>query len=141
MNQPVVTVPPQPDPDVESVGFWEATARGEFALDRCRDCRRWQHPPVERCRQCGGPTAFEPVAGTGTVFSYIVMRRASVGGFEEHLPYVVALIELDDQPGLRFNGRIVGLDPAQIEIGQRVRAEILDVAPGGSYRIPVFRPL
>lgn len=140
MSEAPALVPPQPLPDVDSAGFWEATARGDLALRRCRECGRWQHPPVERCRQCAGPTAFEPVSGTGTVFSYIVMRRASVPGFEDLLPYVVATVELDEQPGLRFVARLEGVDPAGVEIGSRVRAEIIPV-PGGDYHVPVFRPL
>lgn len=140
MTRGGVPTPPQPAPDVDSAGFWEATARGELALCRCQRCGRWQHPPVERCRQCAGPTAFEPVSGTGTVFSYIVMHRASIPGFDDLLPYVVATVELDDQPGLRFVARLQGIDPAGVQVGARVRAEIVAV-PGGDYHVPVFRPL
>jgi uncharacterized OB-fold protein len=132
-------VPPQPLPDADTEGFWQATAHGELALCRCRECRLWQQPPVERCRACAGLTSFEPVSGGGSVFSFIVANRASVPGFSELVPYVVALVELDEQPGLRLASRLVGVEPADVEIGMRVRAEIVDL-PGGDYRIPVFRP-
>jgi uncharacterized OB-fold protein len=94
-------------------------------------------PPLERCRHCGGPVAFEPVAGTGTVHSFIVVRYPAVPGYADALPYVVALVDLDEQAGLRLSARIVDVDPAEVAIGQRVRAEIVD-HPGGGYRVPVF---
>lgn len=140
MSDAAVSSPPQPLPDVDSAGFWAATARGHLALSRCSACQRWQHPPVERCRQCAAPTAFEPVSGTGTLFSYIVMRRASVPGFDDLLPYVVATVELDEEAGLRFVARLEGVGPADVAIGSRVRAEIVPV-PGGDYHVPVFRPI
>ena len=140
MNAPMLDVPPQPRPDVDTEGFWQATERGELALCRCRTCRRWQHPPVERCRECGDPTSFEPVSGAGTVFSFIVANRASVPGFSELAPYVVALVELDEQPGLRLASRLAGIDAHEVEIGMRVEAEI-EALPGGNYHIPIFRPV
>jgi uncharacterized OB-fold protein len=136
----VAEVPPQPVPDADTEGFWRATARGEMALGRCGDCRRWQHPPVERCRVCEGLTAFEPISGAGHIFSFIVVHRASVPGFAGVLPYVVALVELDEQPGLRLVSRLVGVEPDAVAIGGRVQGEIEDL-PGGPYRVPVFRPV
>jgi uncharacterized OB-fold protein len=135
---PSRAVPPQPAPDADSEGFWFATADGLLSICRCADCRRWLMPPLERCRHCGGPVAFEPVAGTGAVHSFIVVHYPAVPGFAEELPYVVALVELDEQPGLRLSARLVGVDPGAVAIDQRVRAEIVD-HPGGPHRIPVFR--
>jgi uncharacterized OB-fold protein len=131
--------PPQPRPDLDTAGFWEATARGELSLCRCEQCRRWQHPPVERCRECAGTTSFEPVSGAGTVFSFIVANRASVPGFSALVPYVIAVVELDEQPGLRLVSRLAGVEPTEVEIGLRVEAEIEEL-PGGKYHVAVFHP-
>jgi uncharacterized protein len=129
-------VPPQPLPDLDTEGFWEATARGELALCRCRTCGLWLQPPLERCSSCAGPTAFEPVSGTGRVFSYIVVRHPAVTGFEDELPMVVAMVELDEQVGLRLSARIMA-EPDDVEIGARVVAELVPV-PGGDFSAPVF---
>ena len=86
-------------------------------LCRCDDTGKWIHPPLERSRFTGGPVHFEEVSGEGTVFSYIVVRQALVPG--RMPPYVVALIELDEQPGLRINA-VIDCDPADVRIGQRV---------------------
>jgi uncharacterized protein len=127
--------PPQPLPDLDTEGFWQATARGEIALGRCQKCRTWQHPPTERCIHCAGPMAFEPISGNGTVYSYIIANRASVPGFA--VPYVVAVIELDEQPGLKMVGRLAGVEPGEAKIGQRVSTTVVPL-PGGDYRIPQF---
>jgi uncharacterized OB-fold protein len=130
--------PPQPAPDVDSEGFWDATAEGRLAMCRCVECGLWLQPPLERCRRCAGATEFQEVAGTGTVYSFIVQRQPSVVGYQDEIPYVVALVELDEQLGLRLPSRIVGMEPEQVRVGMRVRAELVDLA-GGDYKIPVFR--
>jgi uncharacterized OB-fold protein len=111
--------PPVPVPDVVTAGYWDAAAGGVFSIARCADCRSWDHPPQERCRHCGGFMAFEPVSGRGTIFSFIVNRRQFVPG---HPPgEVIALVELDEQPGLRITG-LVDADPGAVTIGAPVKA-------------------
>lgn len=133
-------LPPQPLPDPDTRGFWQATAAGRLALCRCRECGLWLQPPLERCRRCAGPTRFEPVSGEGRVFSFIVTRHPCCPGYLDRLPYVVALVELDEQPGLRLAARLVGVRPEDARVGQRVRAGLEDL-PGGDFRVPVFRPV
>lgn len=128
--------PPQPIPDVESSGFWRATARGVLALCRCAECRAWQHPPLERCRYCEGETAFEATNGRGRLHSFIVMHRASVPG-QGPGPHILGLIELDDAPGVRVTGPVIRTEPQLIGVGDRVIARMVAVA-GGPYHSPVF---
>jgi uncharacterized OB-fold protein len=96
-------------------------------------------PPLERCRHCAGPTAFEAVAGTGEVYSFIVQRQPTVPGYADAVPYAVAVVDLDEQRGLRLPGRLVGVDVDDVRCGLRVRAE-LQPLPGGTYTVAVFRP-
>jgi uncharacterized OB-fold protein len=131
-------IPPQPAPDVDTQGFWDATAAGRIALCRCTECGTWMHPPLERCRRCAGPTRFDAIAGTGTVHSFIVLHRESVPG-QGRGPHVLAAIDLDGVVGARLTGRVVVDDPALVTVGTRVRARIVDV-PGGPYRQPEFLP-
>lgn len=133
-----LTMPPQPSPDVDTDGFWAATAEGRLALCRCRSCRTWLQPPLERCRRCGGDTAFEDVSGRGAIHSFIVVRHPAVPGFLDELPYVVGLVELVEQPGLRLPARIIGVEPDAVMIGMAVEAELVAL-PGGDRRVPVFR--
>lgn len=134
-----VDLPPQPEPDPDTEGYWSAMSAGVLSLARCEECARWVHPPTERCAACGGGMRFEPVVGTGTVYSFITVHQPSVPGYLRDLPYRVVLVELDDQPGLRLPG---GIDAhfAEIGIGDRVSVELVDL-PGGPYKIPHFRPI
>lgn len=129
-------LPPQPVPDPDSVGFWDALAGGRLALCRCGDCRAWMHPPLERCRRCGGPTSFETVSGAGVVHGFIVMHRASVPG-QGAGPHVIALVELDEVPGVRLSGRLADADPRDVAVGARVVTRVVDV-PGGPFHQPEF---
>lgn len=126
--------PPLPAPDADTRRFWEAAAAGRLELTRCRDCRRWVHPPLERCRYCAGELASEPVSGRGRVFSFIVLRRQFVPGHPP--PEVVALVELDEHPGLRLSG-LIDADPEGVTIGAEVRARMEPLGASG-YRAPVF---
>jgi uncharacterized OB-fold protein len=134
---PAVVPPPQPAVDPDSAPFWAAVDAGELRLARCPECRRWQHPPLERCRRCAALLEFEAVAGTGVVYSFIVVRYPAVPAYADSLPYVIALVELDEQPGLRLSGRL-DAPVDQVDVGARVRAEIVDV-PGAEHRLPIFR--
>ncbi|EKF21146.1 hypothetical protein C731_4849 [Mycolicibacterium hassiacum DSM 44199] len=101
-------------------------------LCRCDDTGRWIHPPLERSRFTGGPVHFEEVSGNGSIFSFIVVRQALVPGRTP--PYVIGLVELDEQPGLRINA-VIDADPAAVRIGARVRLRIAEL---GGFRIPEF---
>jgi uncharacterized OB-fold protein len=133
-----VSSPPQPDPDVDSQGFWDATAAGKLAICRCKACRVWLQPPLERCRLCGEETEFEQVSGEGTICSFTVVRHPAVPGYLEDLPYIVAMVELAEQEDLRLPSRLLDAKPGETRIGQRVRLEITDLR-GGDYRVPTFR--
>ena len=133
-------IPPQPLPDYDTETFWEATAEGRLTVCRCQGCRLWLHPPLERCRRCGGPTDFEDVSGRGSVYSFIVARHPSVPGYLRDLPYVVALVELEEQVNLRLTARLEDVDPAGVQVGMPVQAELRPL-PGGSFVVPVFRPM
>lgn len=134
------TLPPQPEPDVDTAPFWSATGAGELAICRCTECGLWLQPPAERCRSCAGPTHFEPVEGGGTLFSYIVAHQPSSPGYLDELPYAIGLVELGEQPGLRLPMRVVGVDAHALAIGVVVRVELEELR-GADFKVPVARPV
>jgi uncharacterized protein len=116
--------------------FWTAGSDGALHILRCQDCRHWIHPTHEACPACQstnlGP---EPTTGRGTVFTYTVNRHPYNPAVP--VPYAIAIVELGDQPGLRFTTNIVNIDPERIEIGMHVRVafERYD-----DIFVPVFEP-
>ncbi len=129
-----LVLPPVPLVDVDSAPWWESLEGGTLSVARCRACRRWSHPPLERCRTCGGDNALEPVSGQGSIFSFIVVRHLSLPGLVP--PYVVAIVELDEQQGLRMSG-IVANEPDAIRVGARVTARIEQIGDTG-FSAPAF---
>ena len=129
-----VVLPPVPVPDPDTAPYWEGLKNGKLMLCRCDDTGRWIHPPLERSRFTGGPVHFEEVSGEGAIYSYIVVRQALVPG--RMPPFVIALVELAEQPGLRISA-VIDADPADVRIAQRVELRIVDLGDSG-YRIPEF---
>lgn len=135
--------PTAPAGNPDNVGFWSATADGRLAFCRCLDCERWMHPPLERCRYCGGPVGFQPVRPGGVAHSFIVVHQSAVYGFTNEVPYVIALVEFDE-PGVRFVAKFRGqsargLPASDIAVGLRVEAVIEPVA-GTDRFYPTVRP-
>lgn len=128
---------PVPAPDPATREYWEAAARSELRLPKCTSCGKLHFYPRPACPHCGG-TAFDwPLcSGTGTIYSYTVVQRAPSPAFEPDVPYVVAIIALDEGPHLMSN--IVGADPATIRIGQQVSVQFREAGDGVC--IPVFAP-
>jgi hypothetical protein len=129
---------PVPVPDRLTRPFWDHAAAGRLAFQRCRACGRFQHPPGPVCRACGGrELGFDPVSGRGTVYTYTVTHHRVVPGFDD-VPYAVALIELEEQPGLRMLANVLEFEPTEVRVGMEVEVVFEDL-PGG-LRLPQFRP-
>jgi uncharacterized OB-fold protein len=72
---------------------------------------------------CGGEElAWEQVSGRGTIHSFSIARQATTRGFEADVPYLVLLVEIEEEPGLLLRTNLVGeADIDAVDIGQRVR--------------------
>lgn len=99
--------------------FWTGGQKGELRIHRCRGCGRFFHPPAAACFRCQSfDVAAEPVSGHGTVAAFTVNHHPWLPGFPP--PYVVALVEIREEPGVRLATNIVGCDPEQVAIGMPV---------------------
>jgi uncharacterized protein len=127
---------PWPIPQItdENGAFWTGGRDGELLITRCTSCGYWIHPPSPRCPKCLSDR-IEPsaVSGRGTVYSYTINRQAWVPGLE--VPFVIAIVELDEQPGLRLMTNIVDVRPEEVEIGMPV--EVAFVERGEAF-VPIF---
>lgn len=132
---------PLPYASWETRGWWEGAGRGEVVLQRCTACGRWQHKPRAVCVSCLTDTIEHVVAsGRGTVHTFTVTHQNMVPPFSEHLPYVMAYVELAEGPRVLTN--VVGCDPADVRIGMDV---VLDAwtserEDGEAFAVPRFRP-
>lgn len=132
---------PLPYASWESRGWWEGCGRGELVLQRCRSCGIVQHKPRANCVKCLTDTIEHFVAwGRGTIYTFTVTQQNMVPPFRDHLPYVLAYVELEEGPRVLTN--IVGCDPADVRIGQAVVADFAaaDRDDGEAFAVPRFRP-
>src|SRR5205823_11149454 len=89
-----------PTLDSANTPFWTGGKNGELRIQRCVSCRRWVHPPGERCPACGGEVVVEPVSGDGAVFTFTVNSHPY--NRDVPPPYVIAIVVLDEQDELRL---------------------------------------
>lgn len=129
---------PIPVPDEDSAPFWEATARRQLVLQRCDACGLLRFYPRALCPGCW---SFEhewlPVSGLGTIASYTIVRRAPTPAFRDAVPYVVALVDLDEGPRMLTN--IVGTPIEDVRIDMRIQVDWEEL--GDNMALPVFRPV
>ena len=112
--------------DIDGAPFWAGLRRHELVILRCGECRRWVHPPQASCPRClSFPLTAEPVSGRGTVYSFTVANREFAPGIKP--PYVVALVDLEEQENLRLVTNLVNVSIGDVRIGMPVRAVFFDL--------------
>jgi uncharacterized OB-fold protein len=121
-----VTVTPRPDfrilPRVrdDNEFFWTSGEDGRLRFTRCQSCGYWIHPTGPICPSCHSwELAPEEVSGEAILHTYTVNRQAWIPGFEP--PYVVAIVALPEQEGLRLTTNLVNVALEDIRIDMPVR--------------------
>jgi hypothetical protein len=114
-----VSAAPLPDLDWEVVApFWEAAARRKLVFPRCQGCGRLVWYPAEVCARCETPgPRWTAVSGRGRLFSWAVVERALYAPFRSRAPYVTGLVEIEEDPAVRFVTTLVDVAPSALEMG------------------------
>jgi uncharacterized OB-fold protein len=137
---------PLPDLDDEvTAEFFAGAARGELVIPRCDTCGAFCWYPARSCAACGGDTfTWTPVSGRGRLFSWAVVRRPFLPAFEAMVPFVTALVALDEDPAVRVVTLIVDCEPATLAAEQPLEVTFRPLSfptvPGKSVTVPMFRP-
>ena len=117
--------------------FWEATRERRLVLQWCRACERVVHYPREICPTCmGDALEWRPATGRGEVYAFSVMHRAGSPFLADRVPYVVALVSLEE--GARFMSNVVGCEPSDVHVGQSVQVTWEELSDGRA--LPLFEP-
>jgi uncharacterized OB-fold protein len=116
--------------------FWTGGADGELRFLRCRECRTYVHPPAPVCPKClARDLAPEAVSGRATVLTYTLNHQPWVPA-PDH-PYAIAIVEIEEQPGLRLMTNVVNCPPESVRIGLPVRVVF---EQHEDVYVPVFEP-
>lgn len=119
---------PRPVIDDGTRQFWDAAREHRLSIPHCRSCGQSHFYPRELCPHChSDDLEWSDVSGKGEIYSFTVARKPAGPVFAEDVPYVIAMIALDEGPRMLTN--IVTPDVEQVAIGDRVTVHYDDVAP------------
>jgi uncharacterized OB-fold protein len=117
--------------------FWTGGRVGELRFQRCQQCGYYNHPPTPVCPVCHSKELkFEAVSGRATLWTYSVNYQPWMPGPE--LPYVLAIVAIPEQEGLRLTTNLVGVEPDRVEIGMALEVTFQNY--DDEVWIPLFQP-
>jgi uncharacterized OB-fold protein len=125
---------PLPDLDFAlTAGFWLAAERHELAIPRCWSCNRWVWYPEAACPACSAPSpVWTAVSGRASLFTWTQVHRALMPGYADMVPYIAAIVTLDEDPALRVVTRIVDAAVEDLEGDTPVVVTFRDISFAGS---------
>lgn len=127
---------PLPEITPRMAPFYQAAAERRLLIQQCSACGATRFPAVETCSDClAGEMRWIEAAGTGEVFSFVIMHQIYHPWFAERAPYVVAQIKLTEGP--RITSTVVDMDPRLVRIGMKVEVDFQSC--NETIALPVFR--
>jgi uncharacterized OB-fold protein len=128
---------PPPLADSTTLPFWQAAAEHRLVVQRCTACAHTRLPPSPVCPECrSAESDWQEVPGRGELYTYTIVHRPIAAAQE--LPFVIAVIALEDSGGLRIISNLVGADPEALEIGMPLELVWEDMS--ADLAVPRFRP-
>ena len=134
----IKTQKPLPQPTPETQPFWDGCKRHELLLPLCLNCNRLHFYPRALCPHCWSTDLkWVPSSGKGKLYSYVINHRLAPG-FEDEVPFVIAIVELEE--GVRMMSNLVGVaaDPDALPIDLPLEVTFDDVTE--EITLPKFRP-
>ena len=123
--------------DADNEFFWTSGADGTLRFLRCTMCGYYVHPPGPVCPRCLTKSLQpEAVSGRATVVTFTVNHQPWMPTYDP--PYVIALVEIDEQPSVRLMTNIVDCAVDDVAIGMRVEVTF---EHNEDVWIPLFRPV
>ena len=128
---------PLPHPNADTKPFWDGCKEHQLRFQKCRRCQHVRWPPSILCPRCySRDTEWILACGKGKLYTYTVYHQALDESFKNDLPYVAAIVELDEGPHLLTN--IVGCNHDRIECDMLLEVVWEDI--NEAFTLPKFRP-
>jgi hypothetical protein len=129
---------PLPVPQPWSKKFWEGAKQHKFLIQYCKDCGKKIFYPRKFCPECwSGNLDWSESKGRGKVNTFTIAMSNVEERFAEDIPYVLALVYLDE--GIRMMTNIVDCKPEEVKIGMEVEVVFKDATE--EFSLPAFRPV
>lgn len=132
---------PIPNPSPEAKPYWEAAKRHELQIPYCRGCGRLFWYPRVLCPRCHSwDITWRKVSGRGKLHSFAIQYRPQQPGFEDDVPYITALVELDEDPEVRLLSNLINIepDPQKVKVGMAVEVVFEDITE--TITLPKWQP-
>ena len=127
---------PLPSPSMVSQPFWDSCSRRELTFQRCNNCQGITFIPQPACTHClSTELGWEKSEGKGSIYSWTVVWRPQTPDFE--IPYAIAIIDVDE--GYQMMTNIIGVDPKNLTVGQRVEVSFHKMSD--EITMPYFKPM
>ena len=137
-----------PLPDVTDdlvAGYFAGAASGEVRIPRCSSCDRWCWYPEVACPACRGGLVWTATSGCATLFSWAVVWRAFLPAFTDIVPFVTALVALEEDPSVRLVTMIIDVSSELLVADMPVEAVFrplrFPTVPDREVIVPMFRPI
>lgn len=126
---------PVPIANPDSQAYWDGARQDRLLIRKCMSCGEVHFLPRHMCPACWSTDLnWVEASGRGTIHSYTVIHRAPLPEFADKVPYVIALIDLEEGPRMMTN--ILGEDALDARIGDAV--EVCFEVRGDGAKVPQF---
>lgn len=128
---------PLPQPNADTKPFWDGCKKHELRFQRCHTCGHVRWPPSVICPKCySSNTEWVVANGKGKVYTFAVFHQVYHKGFENDVPYITAVVELDEGPHILTN--LVGCGIDQLTCDMPVEVTWEDISK--EFSLPKFKP-
>lgn len=126
-------------PDDLTRPFFEAANEGRLVIQNCTACDRLSFPPRAACDACGSGASMEwkQMSGRGRIYNYGVVYDCPVATLKEDLPFNLAAIMLDEDPGILMYSHLPGVPPDEVPVGGAV--QVIFEATANGQKVPEWQ--
>ena len=126
-------------PDDLTRPFFEAANEERLVIQNCTACDRLNFPPRAACDGCGSGDNLEwkQLSGKGKIYNYGVVYDCPVASLKEDLPFNLAAITLDEDPGILMYSHLPGTPPDEVPVGAAV--QVIFEATANGQKVPEWQ--
>ena len=126
-------------PDDLTKPFWDAANAGRLDIQNCSSCNLLYNPPVVACTQCKSADNLEwkQMSGKGKIYNYGVVYDCPVRLLQQDQPFNLAVITLDEDPGIQMYSHLPGTPVDEVPVGAAVEVIFEETANG--QKVPEWR--
>jgi len=121
--------------------FWEGLTQRRFLLPKCNTCGTWYFPPAfcknHKNEPFFGSLSWTEASGRGTIVAFNITKVALRSAFKDDVPYVYALIGLEEGPIISSN--IINCEASAVYIDMPVSVVFWNIDELNC-TIPYFAP-